>query len=67
MPIAEYIAQFGFSLIATYTDYVKPDEMFVVANALFAKRPSKAGHTARRQRADDVAASARGAEVRSGE
>ena len=46
-PIAEYLASFGFALIATYTDYVKPEEMYVVANALFARKPASAAPAAR--------------------
>lgn len=37
-PIAEYLASFGFALIGTYTDSVQSD-LYVVANALFAKKP----------------------------
>jgi FkbM family methyltransferase len=36
--IAEYLCRFGFVLIATYTDRVMENEMFVSSNALFACR-----------------------------
>jgi FkbM family methyltransferase len=36
LPIAEYLAEFGFSFISTYTDFVIPGtDVFVCANALF--------------------------------
>jgi FkbM family methyltransferase len=37
IPISEYLAQFSFRYVATYTDFVLPDgDMFICANALFA-------------------------------
>jgi len=38
VPIAEYLAPFGYSYVSSYTDYISEKELFMVANALFAKR-----------------------------
>ncbi len=42
LPIAEYLAPFGVHYVASYTDFILPDaNMFVSANALFAKRGAR--------------------------
>jgi FkbM family methyltransferase len=46
LPIAEYLATFGFRYVATYTDFVLPEgDMFVCANALFACPPESSRRT----------------------
>lgn len=43
-PIAEYLAEFGFKYITTYTDFILPaDGLFVCNNALFALKPHLCG------------------------
>ncbi len=43
VPIADFIAPFGFRFVATYTDYIVPEkDMFVCSNALFIARQGPA-------------------------
>jgi FkbM family methyltransferase len=42
LPLAQYLADRGFSFVATYIDHVVAEgELFVAANGLFARQPSR--------------------------
>jgi FkbM family methyltransferase len=38
-PIAEYLERFGYTYLTSYTDYISEQELLMVANALFARKP----------------------------
>jgi len=38
MPIAEYLAGFGYTYLTSYTDFISDSDLVWVGNALFAKK-----------------------------
>jgi Methyltransferase FkbM domain len=45
-PIAEYLKRFGYTYLTSYTDYISEQELLMVANALFARKPVNEGQAA---------------------